>query len=54
MATTWSKREREKKEHRKEKEQKRQERKELNEMIAYLDANGNLTSVPPDTQQSQR
>lgn len=57
MATSWNKKEREnkKREERKKKEEKKQERKEhaakgkgLNEMMAYLDENGNLTSVPPD------
>ncbi|MFZ9695474.1 MAG: cold-shock protein [Chitinophagaceae bacterium] len=57
MAEFWSKRDREKKKQqaRKEKEEKKRERKEnardgndLSEMIAYLDENGNLTSVPPD------
>ncbi|MFT3702733.1 MAG: cold shock domain-containing protein [Agriterribacter sp.] len=57
MATSWNKKEREnkKKQERKQKEEKKQERKEsaakgkgLDEMMAYLDENGNLTSVPPD------
>lgn len=57
MATSWNKKEREnkKKQERKHKEEKKQERKEtsskgkgLDEMMAYLDENGNLTSVPPD------
>jgi cold shock CspA family protein len=57
MATSWNKKEREnkKREERKKKEEKRQERKEnagkgksLDEMMAYLDENGNLTSVPQD------
>lgn len=57
MATSWNKKEREnkKKEERKKKEEKKQERKEnankgkgLDEMMAYLDENGNLTSTPPD------
>lgn len=57
MATSWNKKEREnkKREERRKKEEKKQERKEnagkgksLNEMMAYLDENGNLTSVPPD------
>lgn len=57
MATSWNKKERENKKRdlRKKKEEKRQERKEnttkgksLDEMMAYLDENGNLTSVPPD------
>ncbi|MFT4016530.1 DNA-binding protein [Terrimonas sp.] len=57
MATSWNKKEREnkKKEERRKKEEKRQERKEnggkgksLDDMLAYLDENGNLSSVPPD------
>lgn len=57
MATSWNKKEREnkKREERRKKQEKKQERKEnggkgksLNEMMAYLDENGNLTSVPPD------
>lgn len=56
MATSWNKKEREnkKKEERRKKEEKKQERKEsggkgksLDDMMAYLDENGNLTSVPP-------
>lgn len=57
MASSWNKKEREKKrqEDRKLKEIKKQERKEnakkgrsLDEMMAYLDENGNLSSTPPD------
>lgn len=57
MAESWNKKEREnkKKEARKKKEERKQERKEntakgkdLNEMMAYLDEDGNLTSVRPD------
>lgn len=57
MAETWNKKEREKKkrQNKKEKAEKKQERKEnskdgknLDDMIAYLDENGNLTSTPPD------
>ncbi|GAO43832.1 cold shock domain-containing protein [Flavihumibacter petaseus] len=57
MATSWNKKEREnkKKAERKKKEEKMQDRKEnaakgksLDDMMAYLDENGNLTSVPPD------
>jgi cold shock CspA family protein len=57
MAGTWNKREREnkKQQERKQKEERRQERKEnakkgksLDEMMAYLDENGNISSVPPD------
>jgi cold shock CspA family protein len=57
MASTWNKKEREKKkqQNRKEKEEKKQERKEnnnkggsLDDMMAYLDENGNISSTPPD------
>lgn len=54
---TFSKKEREKKKHKKrqDKEEKKEERKAnaqkgkpLEEMMAYLDEEGNITSVPPD------
>lgn len=54
---TWSKKEREKKKQKKQqdKEEKKLERKQaakdgksLDDMIAYLDENGNITSTPPD------
>ncbi|WP_276502293.1 cold-shock protein [Terrimonas pollutisoli] len=57
MATSWNKKEREKKKQldKKNKAEKKLERKEnakkgksLDEMMAYLDENGNLTSTPPD------
>lgn len=57
MAETFSKRERRKKkiERRREKELRREERrnvvtkrKTLEEMMAYVDENGNLTDTPPD------
>ncbi len=57
MAETWNKKEREKRKQqdRKEKAQKKLERKEnskegksFDDMIAYLDENGNLSSKPPD------
>ena len=57
MSETWNKKEREKKkrQERKDKEAKRQERKEngkpgksFDDMIAYMDEYGNLTSTPPD------
>ncbi len=57
MAGTWNKREREnkKQQERKQKEEKRQERKEnakkgksLDDMMAYIDENGNISSTPPD------
>ena len=54
---TWSKKEREKKKqkNKKDKEEKKQERKDNNkegksfdDMLAYIDENGNLSSTPPD------
>lgn len=57
MAETWNKKEREKKKQqsKKEKAERKEERKnnskgggDLNDMLAYLDENGNLTSTPPD------
>ena len=57
MAGTWNKREREnrKQQERKQKEERRLERKEnnnkgkgLDNMMAYIDENGNISSTPPD------
>ena len=57
MAGTWNKREREnkKQQERKQKEERRLERKEntkkgksLDDMMAYIDENGNISSTPPD------
>ena len=57
MSETWNKKEREKKkqQNKKEKAERKQERKDnakdgksLDDMIAYLDENGNLSSQPPD------
>ena len=57
MAETWNKKEREKKKiaERKEKAERKLERKEnavngnkLENMLAYMDENGNLCSQPPD------
>lgn len=57
MAETWNKKEREKKkqQEKKEKAERKQERREnsksgksLDDMLAYLDENGNLSSKPPD------
>jgi cold shock CspA family protein len=55
---TWNKKEREKKKQkiRKEKEERKQERKDnaqqggksMDDMIAYVDENGNFSSTPPD------
>lgn len=58
MADSWNKKEREKKKQqaKKEKEERKKERREqsgsgMNGMMAYLDADGNLTSTPPDPSQ---
>ena len=56
MAETWNKKEREKKkqQNKKEKAERKQERKEnskgksFEDMIAYIDENGNFSSTPPD------
>jgi cold shock CspA family protein len=57
MAETWNKKEREKKKQasKKEKAERRQERKDnakdgksLNDMLAYVDENGNISATPPD------
>jgi cold shock CspA family protein len=57
MADTWNKKERQKKkqQNKKEKEERKQERKEkskdgksFDDMLAYIDENGNLSSTPPD------
>jgi cold shock CspA family protein len=55
MAESWNKKEREKKKQqlKKEKEEKKKERKEggaknFDDMIMYIDENGNFTSTPPD------
>jgi cold shock CspA family protein len=54
---TWNKKEREKKKQKekKDKEERKQERKEnakegksLDDMLAYVDENGNISSTPPD------
>ena len=57
MADSWNKKERVKKkqQEKKEKEQRKKDRKEqsgsgkgLDEMMAYVDENGNITDTPPD------
>jgi cold shock CspA family protein len=57
MSETWNKKERERKrqQKKKEKDEKKQERKQnskdgnsLDDMLAYIDENGNLSSKPPD------
>jgi cold shock CspA family protein len=62
MAETWNKKEREKKkkQNKKEKAEKKQERKEnskpksMDDMIAYIDENGNLSSTPPDPKKMKK
>ncbi len=56
MAETWNKKEREKKKQqsKREKKERMQERKEnpkaksMDDMMAYIDENGNISSTPPD------
>jgi cold shock CspA family protein len=57
MSESWNKKEREKKKQRdrKDKEERKQERKDntkdgksLDDMMAYIDENGNISSTPPD------
>jgi cold shock CspA family protein len=56
MAETWNKKEREKKKQqaKKDKEERKQERKDngkgksLDDMLAYVDENGNISATPPD------
>ncbi len=62
MAETWNKKEREKKKQqsRKEKEERKQERKETaksknpDDMLAYIDENGNISSTPPDPKKMRK
>ncbi len=62
MAETWNKKEREKKKRqvKKEKEEKRQERKDnpkskgLDDMLAYVDEDGNLSATPPDPKKMRK
>ena len=62
MAETWNKKEREKKkqQNKKEKAEKKQERKEnsktksLDDMLAYIDENGNISSTPPDVRKMKK
>ncbi len=63
MAETWNKKEKEKKrdQKRKDKEQKKEARKanvkegaSLDDMLAYVDENGNITSTPPDPQKKKK
>ncbi len=62
MAETWNKKEREKKknQNKREKAEKKQERKEnpksksLDDMLAYVDENGNLSATPPDPKKMKK
>ena len=63
MAETWNKKEREKKKQKdkKEKAEKKQERKDnpnkaksLDDMLAYIDENGNISSTPPDPRKMRK
>ncbi len=62
MAETWNKKEREKKKQqsKKEKAEKKQQRKEdskgksFDDMLAYLDENGNLSATPPDPKKMRK
>lgn len=62
MAETWNKKEREKKKQKNkmDKAEKKQERKEnpktksLDDMLAYVDENGNLSSTPPDPKKMRK
>lgn len=62
MAETWNKKEREKKlkQQKKEKAEKKKERKEnekprsFDDMMAYVDENGNLSSTPPDPRKMKK
>ncbi|MFZ1801135.1 MAG: cold shock domain-containing protein [Chitinophagaceae bacterium] len=63
MAETWNKKEREKKkrQNRKEKLERKQERKEnqqtgktLDDMLVYIDENGNFSETPPDPRKKIR
>ncbi len=62
MAETWNKKEREKKKRqkKKEKEEKKKERKEnatdvnFEDMLAYIDENGNLSATPPDPRKMKK
>ena len=62
MAETWNKKEREKKKQqsKKEKEERKRERKEnakgksQDDMIDYIDENGNISSTPPDPRKMKK
>jgi cold shock CspA family protein len=62
MAETWNKKEREKKkkQSKREKAERMQERKDnpkstsLDDMLAYIDENGNISSTPPDPKKMKK
>jgi len=61
MAETWNKKEREKKKQqsKKEKAERMQERKEnpkksMDDMMAYIDENGNISNTPPDPKKMRK
>ena len=62
MAETWNKKEREKKKQKNkmDKAEKKQERKDnpktksLDDMLAYVDENGNLSATPPDPKKMRK
>ena len=62
MAETWNKKEREKKKQqsKKEKKERMQERKEnpkvksMDDMMAYIDEDGNISSTPPDPKKMRK
>lgn len=63
MAETWNKKEREKKreQNKKQKAERKQERKEkakdskgFDDMLAYIDENGNLSATPPDPKKREK
>jgi cold shock CspA family protein len=62
MAETWNKKEREKKKQqsKREKKERMQERKDnpgaksMDDMMAYIDENGNLSSTPPDPKKMRK
>ncbi len=62
MSETWNKKEREKKKRqkKKEKEEKKKERKEnatesnFEDMLAYIDENGNISPTPPDPRKMKK
>ena len=62
MAETWNKKEREKKKQqsKREKKERMQERKDnpvaksMDDMMSYIDENGNISSTPPDPKKMRK